>query len=162
MRTGGCEGEVCSFIAKRENKVTKLRIFHALINRFFWNNAQFTSAKMYFGCLMLSFSSMDWISSLFYNIHDKSCPLFLVRRTDVLWKMQRSLERSVVGNFHNAQLHIYEHKLIFYQYKFTSRFSFVILSSDLSVFSHGKLIAFAEPCPLLGKQTSVSESFKAE
>lgn len=68
----------------------------------------------------------------------------------------------MAGNLHKAQLHIYEHKLIFYQYGFTSRFSFVVLPSDLSVFSHGKLIAFAEPCPLLGKQTSVSESFKAE
>lgn len=52
--------EVCHFIAKRENKVTKLRIFHVLTNRFFWNNAQFTSGRMYF----ISCSPSLWIGFL--------------------------------------------------------------------------------------------------
>lgn len=37
-------------------------------------------------------------------------------------RMQSSLDRSAAGNFHGAQLHIYEQMIIFYQYSFTSRF----------------------------------------
>jgi len=73
--------------------------------------------------------------------------------------MQPSLERSVVSNFNKAQLHAHEQKLIFYQYGFASRFSFVVLSGDLSVFSHGKLIVFAEICPLLGRTKFCQQEF---
>lgn len=37
-------------------------------------------------------------------------------------RVQSSLDRSVAGNFHRAQSPIYEQKIIFYQYIFTSRF----------------------------------------
>lgn len=66
--------------------------------------------------------------------------------------MQPSLwRRALLGDFYKARMHTDEQNLIFYQHRFASRLSFVMLSSDLLVFSHGKLIVFAEIYPLVGK-----------